>query len=283
MGCALVSKIAPFKIDIEIPSEGVDEDSVVLNDDLVGINIPSRIVESTADALTGNLNDASHEENNNDNNDQASGSELVDEVNIKLDIPLDLAKRSAEDNHDVTDINIPIQVDDMLLPRYQYNELYGIESENMRKKRNIVKRAAEDNHDVSDINIPIQVDDMMLPRSQYNELYGIKSETLRKKRNAARGFQYRWPNNVVNYVITNVFSNSEKTVIEKAIKEWTDLTCFTFKQVDSNYKGNYLSFIKDGGCWSYVGMIGGKQSLSLERGCFAHSCARNRTCYWILS
>jgi len=85
------------------------------------------------------------------------------------------------------------------------------------------------------------------------------------ERNAIINLNQRWTNNRVPYEFDSVFSENEKGVIRDGIADYTANTCIQF--VERNGESDYIKFIKDGGCWSYVGRIGGKQEVSLANGC----------------
>jgi len=79
-----------------------------------------------------------------------------------------------------------------------------------------------------------------------------------------------WPKNpatgkvVIPY--TMVHTGSQKTTIERAMATYAAATCFEF--VERTDETDYIEIISAGGCWSYVGKIGGRQQLSLARnGC----------------
>merc|ERR1712227_358909 len=80
---------------------------------------------------------------------------------------------------------------------------------------------------------------------------------------------WNWSQNTVPYVISNTFNSQEKAKIKKAMKEWEDKVCVTFKPRSG--ERNYIHIVDGGGCSSYVGMIGGGQRVTLARwGCMWH-------------
>lgn len=75
----------------------------------------------------------------------------------------------------------------------------------------------------------------------------------------------RWTNNTVPYVIDSTLS-SQTTAIQNAVNYFNQNT--NVRWVPRTTQTNYVRFFKESGCWSYVGMIGGKQDLSLGDGCY---------------
>lgn len=73
----------------------------------------------------------------------------------------------------------------------------------------------------------------------------------------------RWPNNTVYYAIDPNLDNQAR--VTDAIKHWESKTNIKF--VKRTSEQNYVYFVSGSGCSSYVGMIGGKQSLTLSSSC----------------
>ena len=72
----------------------------------------------------------------------------------------------------------------------------------------------------------------------------------------------RWPNSVVYYKIDELLPHPERVM--SAISEFEEKTNLVF--IERSVQTNYIEFVSDalGGCWSYVGMVGGKQRLGLS-------------------
>ncbi|XP_054476467.1 high choriolytic enzyme 1-like [Anoplopoma fimbria] len=74
----------------------------------------------------------------------------------------------------------------------------------------------------------------------------------------------------VPYVIATHFSSRERSIIERGLLSFHDVTCIRFFQRTN--QRDYLSIQSDKGCYSYVGRQGNNQTVSLERpGCIYHS------------
>jgi astacin len=83
------------------------------------------------------------------------------------------------------------------------------------------------------------------------------------------GQQYRWPNGLMPYEIDPGVTNGEARVTD-AINHWQSKTNMRFVRrtsANASQYPNYVRVIRGSGCWSYVGMRGGKQELSLADGC----------------
>ena len=82
------------------------------------------------------------------------------------------------------------------------------------------------------------------------------------------GQQYRWPNALMPYDIDTALSNQSR--VTNAIAHWEANTNIRFVRRTSSNAGqypNYVYFKPASGCWSYVGMQGGRQDIGLAGGC----------------
>jgi len=80
--------------------------------------------------------------------------------------------------------------------------------------------------------------------------------------------KFYWPNKLVPYDIAPTFPNQQR--ITDAIAHWEKNTSIRFVRRDSSNASkypNYVYFQPADGCWSYVGMQGGKQAIGLASGC----------------
>ena len=73
----------------------------------------------------------------------------------------------------------------------------------------------------------------------------------------------RWPNNTVYYAIDGSLSDQNR--VHDAIRHWESNTNLKFVQRTS--QSNYIYFVSGSGCSSYVGMIGGRQNITLSSSC----------------
>ncbi|CAJ0961239.1 unnamed protein product [Ranitomeya imitator] len=88
------------------------------------------------------------------------------------------------------------------------------------------------------------------------------------RRNARKCNTCKWPKNAngivpVPYTIDSQYSASEVSLINDALKEFEVMTCVQF--VNRISEADYLSIEPGTGCWSYIGRILGKQTVSLAR------------------
>lgn len=83
------------------------------------------------------------------------------------------------------------------------------------------------------------------------------------------GQQYRWPDALIPYEIDAGVTNGEARV-SAAIAHWHEKTRMRFIRrtaANASQYPNFVRVIRDDGCWSRVGMRGGRQDLSLADGC----------------
>jgi len=92
------------------------------------------------------------------------------------------------------------------------------------------------------------------------------ADAVNEKRNAVNDKTKLWIGKVVPYTIDSQFAGDVKSVIESALEEIRKVSCLTFKQRQN--ENHFLSFIKDNGCWSYVGRyLNGVNKISIGNGC----------------
>lgn len=75
--------------------------------------------------------------------------------------------------------------------------------------------------------------------------------------------QFIWPNNTVYYEIDPSLPNQARVL--DAIRHWEANTAVKF--VEHTSEANYIYFTPGGGCSSYVGMVGGRQNITLADAC----------------
>jgi hypothetical protein len=81
--------------------------------------------------------------------------------------------------------------------------------------------------------------------------------------------QFRWPGGIMPYEIASNLPNQKR--ITDAVKHYRDKTKCRLVPRDPSKHPNYVRFEDQGGCFSQVGMRGGKQIISLAPGCGAGS------------
>ncbi len=80
----------------------------------------------------------------------------------------------------------------------------------------------------------------------------------------------RWPDGIVPYISPVNSSAIQQESVEKAIEHWMENTTLTFVEVTDENRNEYsefIQFIDSRSCASYVGMIGGPQSIFISDAC----------------
>ena len=80
------------------------------------------------------------------------------------------------------------------------------------------------------------------------------------------GDQFRWPNRTVPFEV----NHPNRQLVMDAIRHWEERTPIRFVERNATNAGNFPNFIvfeQQDGCWSQVGMRGGRQVISLGTGC----------------
>lgn len=81
---------------------------------------------------------------------------------------------------------------------------------------------------------------------------------------AIRNTRMKWTNNVVPYRIQSLSSRGRQA-LQQAAAEYAAKTCIKLKPRTN--ERNYVNIVGSGGCSSYIGMIGGQQTITLGNGC----------------
>lgn len=97
-------------------------------------------------------------------------------------------------------------------------------------------------------------------------------DDMRRALGTEPGYLRKWTDGVVPYVINeeSTFTESQQEKIKAELKYFSKVApVITFREKLNN-DTNFLSFDdKDSGCWSYLGMIGGKQTINLGDDCLS--------------
>jgi hypothetical protein len=108
--------------------------------------------------------------------------------------------------------------------------------------------------------------DILIPKNMVTyepvKLVFEKGETPPAQKSVGRT-SARWPNNTVYYAIDGNLSDQQR--VHDAIKHWESKTNLKF--VKRSSESNYIYFVSGSGCSSYIGMIGGKQNITLSTSC----------------
>ena len=71
---------------------------------------------------------------------------------------------------------------------------------------------------------------------------------------------------IIYYLFLIAFLESKKRQIIEALDHYHQHTCLRFKM--RTFEQDYVRFIYDEGCYSSIGRIGGRQTISLADGCY---------------
>nr|CAJ57450.1 astacin 4 [Hydractinia echinata] len=110
--------------------------------------------------------------------------------------------------------------------------------------------------------------DEKLTTEEMRQLIPDQFGVSRKRRGLTKkSANLRWPNNEMPYILSDNFSEDEKTSIRDAIDIIRSVTCIQFTEYPlTSPPQDHVAIFPGSGCWSYVGRIGGAQQISLEHG-----------------
>ncbi|WP_299218866.1 M12 family metallopeptidase [uncultured Aquimarina sp.] len=113
----------------------------------------------------------------------------------------------------------------------------------------------------SEVGGNLVLGDMILSPEQVEETNSIEKGTILN--NSSR----RWPKSGNTYVVPYLIDNRlpNKSRVTNAMNHWKNKTKVRF--VKRTNQRNYVYFTDDGGCYSYIGKIGGRQIISVGGGC----------------
>ncbi|XP_068718113.1 high choriolytic enzyme 2-like [Montipora capricornis] len=114
--------------------------------------------------------------------------------------------------------------------------------------------------------------DMYLTREQrYRAEHGmdVDGSPNRQKRGSTTFRNRLWERGVLVYTIDSNLArySRAKKAISDGMDEWKTKTCIRFRRKNNN-DNSYVHFTNGAGCSSYVGRIGGRQRITLNRGCW---------------
>lgn len=106
-------------------------------------------------------------------------------------------------------------------------------------------------------------DDMFLTEEQVQQIGTNSTRAAYRTGPSTNQFVYRWPLGKVYYQLTN--NSTVNSKIQYAINHWQQNTCIRF--YNSTGSGNYIQFAVSTGNNSYLGMVGGSQTINLTSNC----------------
>ena len=86
----------------------------------------------------------------------------------------------------------------------------------------------------------------------------------KNSKNAIKNTYQKWPKAEIPYAISQRFSSYDRSVIRKSMTETSKVSCIKWRPKRSSDK-DYVHILRDVGCYSRVGKVGGPQILSLGK------------------
>ncbi|CAI5448992.1 unnamed protein product [Caenorhabditis angaria] len=127
------------------------------------------------------------------------------------------------------------------------------------------KQAWEINEEYSDGGSSV-FGDMILTPAQLLRYESGEDKTIRGVSVKASSYN-RWENNIIPYFISPQYTSQQKAVLLSSIRYFEQVSCFKF--IERSNQRDYIFIVPLDGCYSYVGKIGGRQTLSLAIDCIA--------------
>ncbi|CAL4120466.1 unnamed protein product, partial [Meganyctiphanes norvegica] len=103
----------------------------------------------------------------------------------------------------------------------------------------------------------------------YSKYYFPEDRSINRK--AEPNLRARWPEGNDSYPLVpyTLFQDVDNDTITAALDHWMEKTCIVFELMSDSFNVTqpHLKFIKDSGCWSYIGMMPWKgQPISIGNG-----------------
>ncbi|XP_064597518.1 zinc metalloproteinase nas-36-like [Liolophura sinensis] len=89
----------------------------------------------------------------------------------------------------------------------------------------------------------------------------------RTKRKVISNRRFFWDGGVVNWKFGANFPPADHAIVREGIASWEEKTCLRFPENNNPGATPHLIFIKDRGCYSYIGKNPSGQPVSIGRGC----------------
>ncbi|KRZ11556.1 Zinc metalloproteinase nas-4 [Trichinella zimbabwensis] len=86
-------------------------------------------------------------------------------------------------------------------------------------------------------------------------------------RTAIKGMEFRWPNGVVPYILSDKYGKKSRKIIARAMQMIQEQTCIRFVPNKKHKYRDYVNIEPIDGCYSYIGRVGGEQPISLTSNC----------------
>ena len=163
-------------------------------------------------------------------------------------------------------LGIPLgRADELYFPNDKKDGEAGSMSNNDGDKVTSRRTALEEGEyfegDISGVELVAKEDS-----SESASLNGNKYKDDGVAKNAIKNTYQMWPKGEIPYAISQSFSSYERGVIRKAMTEISTVSCIKWRpMVGGGVDRNYVHILRDAGCYSRVGKVGGPQVLSLGK------------------
>jgi hypothetical protein len=111
----------------------------------------------------------------------------------------------------------------------------------------------------------IWMGDIVLTDKQVNTLSAM-TKKKKNERTALETIRTLWPTATVYFTINPSLPNANR--VADAIAHWQNAAPY-LRFVQRTTETNYIEFIPGSGCWSSLGMVGGRQTITLQNECTA--------------